>query len=156
MVGVPSVAGATIRSEDVFIESKLRVHHGAIDQNAVTPRQPQEIMDEIRKVLWNLGIEAQRDGEFKVKCIRKGKKKGDDNSPSVSHPQPPTAYGESSVDSGDEIRFSIELTRLKNLTGLYSVDIRRIKGQLWGFGWVYNQVLQNMQLNNSSEAPREE
>ncbi|KAH8922637.1 Pkinase-domain-containing protein [Atractiella rhizophila] len=185
-------------------------------QNAVTPRQPQEIMDEIRKVLWNLGIEAQRDGEFKVKCIRKGKKKGgrlglhwgeekgmapspssggfksffgrqkssnsvqlgnnpstdstldqsilspmspsmsDDNSPSVSHPQPPTAYGESSVDSGDEIRFSIELTRLKNLTGLYSVDIRRIKGQLWGFGWVYNQVLQNMQLNNSSEAPREE
>jgi len=27
---------------------------------------------------------------------------------------------------------------------LYSVDIRRMKGQLWAFGWVYGKVLEEL------------
>ncbi len=46
--------------------------------------------------------------------------------------QPPPLYGDASVDGGQEIRFSVEVTRIKNLPGLYSLDIRRMKGNLWG------------------------
>ena len=40
-------------------------------------------------------------------------------------------YGEG--DTGNEVRFSVEVSRMKNLSGLYSVDIRRLKGDLWAY-----------------------
>ncbi|KAF9580153.1 hypothetical protein BGW38_003314, partial [Lunasporangiospora selenospora] len=55
-----------------------------------------------------------------------------------------TLYGEDSFDSGDEIRFSIELCRIKNLHGLYSVDIRRVKGNLWAYKFLYYALLKEM------------
>ncbi|KAF9912545.1 hypothetical protein BX616_010298 [Lobosporangium transversale] len=55
-------------------------------------------------------------------------------------------YGEDSIDSGEEIRFSIELCRIKNLHGLYSVDIRRMKGNLWAYKFLYHAVLNTLDL----------
>ncbi|KAF9991356.1 hypothetical protein BGZ80_009193, partial [Entomortierella chlamydospora] len=55
-------------------------------------------------------------------------------------------YGEDSIDSGEEIRFSIELCRIKNLDGLYSVDIRRVRGNLWAYKFLYHAVLNTLDL----------
>ncbi|KAF9305881.1 hypothetical protein BG003_001184 [Podila horticola] len=55
-------------------------------------------------------------------------------------------YGEETIDSGEEIRFSIELCRIKNLHGLYSVDIRRMKGNLWTYKFLYHAVLNTLDL----------
>lgn len=44
--------------------------------------------------------------------------------------RPSPLYGDASVDGGQEIRFSVEVTKINNLPGLYSLDIRRMKGNL--------------------------
>lgn len=41
-----------------------------------------------------------------------------------------TAYGDPSQDAGDEVRFSVELTRIDRLNDMFSLDIRRLKGNL--------------------------
>ncbi|KAF9194537.1 hypothetical protein BGZ51_009100 [Haplosporangium sp. Z 767] len=60
---------------------------------------------------------------------------------------PEPLYGEESIDSGEEVRFSIELCRIKNLTGIYCVDIRRMKGNLWAYKFLYHAVLNTLDLN---------
>jgi Kinase associated domain 1 len=55
-------------------------------------------------------------------------------------------YGDESIDSGDEIRFSVELCKFKNLHGLYIVDIRRMRGNVWGYKFVYHQLLEALDL----------
>ena len=40
-------------------------------------------------------------------------------------------------DAGDEVRFSVELTRLDRLDGTYSIDIRRMKGNLRSYKFLY-------------------
>jgi hypothetical protein len=55
-------------------------------------------------------------------------------------------YGEEAIDSGEEIRFSIELCRIKNLHELYSVDIRRMKGNLWAYKFLYHAILNTLDL----------
>ncbi|KAF9432874.1 hypothetical protein BGZ76_010193 [Entomortierella beljakovae] len=56
-------------------------------------------------------------------------------------------YGEESIDSGEEVRFSIEVCRIKNLAGIYCVDIRRMKGNLWAYKFLYHAVLNTLDLN---------
>ncbi|KAF9911738.1 hypothetical protein EC991_002466 [Linnemannia zychae] len=60
---------------------------------------------------------------------------------------PEPLYGEESIDSGEEVRFSIELCRIKNLTGIYCVDIRRMKGNLWAYKFLYHAVLNTLDLD---------
>ena len=60
---------------------------------------------------------------------------------------PEPLYGEESIDSGEEVRFSIELCRIRNLSGIYSVDIRRMKGNLWAYKFLYHAVLNTLDLN---------
>ncbi|KAG0047690.1 hypothetical protein BGZ83_007298 [Gryganskiella cystojenkinii] len=60
---------------------------------------------------------------------------------------PEPLYGEESIDSGEEVRFSIELCRIRNLNGIYSVDIRRMKGNLWAYKFLYHAVLNTLDLN---------
>ncbi|KAF9908797.1 hypothetical protein EC991_009500 [Linnemannia zychae] len=55
-------------------------------------------------------------------------------------------YGEEAIDSGEEIRFSIELCRMKNLRGLYSVDIHRVKGNRWAYKFLYHAILNTLDL----------
>ncbi|CAO1634186.1 unnamed protein product [Parajaminaea phylloscopi] len=61
--------------------------------------------------------------------------------PTASQQLPPTIYGEARVDGGQEVRFSVEITRIKNLPGLYSLDIRRLRGPLTSYKFLYHNVL---------------
>jgi len=59
-----------------------------------------------------------------------------DQSPSPSN----TLYGDQSQDQGGEVRFSVELTRLDRLEDTYSLDIRRLKGNLKSYKFLYDCI----------------
>ena len=70
-----------------------------------------------------------------------------ESNPSLSTPtteQPPTTintlYGDQSQDQGGEVRFSVELTRLDRLDSTYSLDIRRLKGNLKSYKFLYDSL----------------
>ena len=58
-------------------------------------------------------------------------------------------YGEPSRDGGQEIRFYVQLTRIPTLRGLYSVDIRHVKGNHWTFQYLYQALLGRLDLGDS-------
>ncbi|RIA81870.1 hypothetical protein C1645_670654, partial [Glomus cerebriforme] len=130
----------------------LRVHHGAVDQSALTSRAPYEVFIVVKQTLVSMGIEIKREGDFKVRCVRRKRKIIDNGNDSTSSPinnhsnsiltTPEILYGDSTVDSGEEIRFAVELCRIKNLPGLYIVDIKRMKGNLWGYKFLYHTLLE--------------
>ncbi|BGP03410.1 CAMK/CAMKL/Kin4 protein kinase [Rhodotorula toruloides ATCC 204091] len=219
-----------------FVASKLRFHQGALDKNAITYRSPDEVIAEIKQALWNMGVDMAAEGEYKIKCVRKSRKKamatsaiqrsasssnvnaldrrlsltnapGLPQSPSMgfrsifgkkshantplhspslapsptltmpgtptastqehfdplsspmttsvsqfsmlslSSPQPLPVYGgEKSADAGDEVRFVVEMTRVRNLDKLYCVDVKRMKGGPWSYKHVYDQLLGALEL----------
>ena len=49
-------------------------------------------------------------------------------------------YGPLLQDRGDEVRFSVELTRLDRLDDTYSLDIRRLKGNLSSYKFLYDTL----------------
>lgn len=56
--------------------------------------------------------------------------------PAVHEP----VYGDRTVDQGDEVRFSVELTRIDGLDDTFSLDIRRLKGHLRSYKYLYDAV----------------
>ncbi|KAJ7778159.1 hypothetical protein B0H16DRAFT_879621 [Mycena metata] len=63
------------------------------------------------------------------------------NSSAVPLERPyPVVYGHQAEDVGDEVRFSVELTRLDRLKDTYSLDIRRLKGNLKSYKFLYDTV----------------
>ncbi|KAJ7157869.1 CAMK/CAMKL/Kin4 protein kinase [Mycena crocata] len=60
--------------------------------------------------------------------------------------QADTVYGVSTEDAGDEVRFSVELTRLDRLTDTYSLDIRRLKGNLRSYKFLYDMLRKRADL----------
>ncbi|KAI1795436.1 Pkinase-domain-containing protein [Ganoderma leucocontextum] len=55
-------------------------------------------------------------------------------------------YGDQQQDAGDEVRFSVELTRLDRLDDTYSLDIRRLKGNLRSYKFLYDTLRQRADL----------
>lgn len=53
---------------------------------------------------------------------------------------PDAVYGDLMEDIGDEVRFSVELTRLDRLKDMYSLDIRRLKGNLKSYKFLYDTL----------------
>ncbi|KAG6872682.1 hypothetical protein C0995_007660 [Termitomyces sp. Mi166 len=51
-----------------------------------------------------------------------------------------TTYGDPAQDAGDEVRFSVELTRIDRLNDTYSLDIRRLKGNLRSYKFLYDTL----------------
>lgn len=49
-------------------------------------------------------------------------------------------YGDISQDAGDEVRFSVELTRLDGLNDTYSLDIRRLRGNLRSYKFLHDII----------------
>ena len=47
-----------------------------------------------------------------------------------------------SVDNGDEVKFHVEVCRIKNLPGLYLLSIKRIRGSVWSFKYIYKTVIE--------------
>ncbi|KAI8091808.1 hypothetical protein BDF21DRAFT_356215, partial [Thamnidium elegans] len=141
---------------------KLRTHHGAVDQEALTSRPPALVFQQVKQTLKSLGLEFKRDGgEFKLKCARH-KKPIQASSKTIQHPhgnntpfrmllrRSTTIYGDVSVDPGDEVRFSVELCRIKNLPGLYIVDMRRMRGNVWAYKFIYRTLLDTLNLGGKS------
>ncbi|KAF4611670.1 hypothetical protein D9613_003682 [Agrocybe pediades] len=261
--------------------AQLRVHHGAVDKTTITTRPPPEVMAHVKKVLESMGVEAQMESEYKVRCVRIKKKKdiivpsasassssvgtaGGEGEPGqgglavltmagtaasngvdkrglplpspsgtfsattggmlrgllmrrqssqvASGVPPPSSsagnapantlafddehsvvvgepltingsnvasnvdpitpvmspgqnafplisggasgsgaggpvYGDPSQDAGDEVRFSVELTRLDRLNDTYSLDIRRLKGNLRSYKFLYDTLRQRADLS---------
>lgn len=67
-----------------------------------------------------------------------------ESNPSLATEQSPpptnTLYGDQSQDQGGEVRFSVELTRLDRLEDTYSLDIRRLKGNLKSYKFLYDSL----------------
>jgi len=61
---------------------------------------------------------------------------GEPSSPSGQAP----IYGDQTQDQGGEVRFSVELTRLDRLDDMYSLDIRRLKGNLKSYKFLYDSL----------------
>ncbi|EMD32832.1 hypothetical protein CERSUDRAFT_68519 [Gelatoporia subvermispora B] len=55
-------------------------------------------------------------------------------------------YGDTQQDQGDEVRFSVELTRIDRLDDTYSLDIRRLKGNLRSYKFLYDTLRQRADL----------
>ncbi|EKM52459.1 uncharacterized protein PHACADRAFT_186606 [Phanerochaete carnosa HHB-10118-sp] len=217
-------------SSSAVARGTIRVHQGAVDQSTITTAPPPDVMKQVKKVLEEMGVEIQIEGEYKYRCIRPKRKKtasgtnglreaggglaaftivgsaasngsqSADNClmtkvdkrglpvPSSSHSssgggmlrgllmrrqssqvsavaEPSSApdaalaavvpatdapaqltgepiYGSQQHDQGDEVRFSVELTRIDRLDGTYSLDIRRLKGNLRSYKFLYDTLRQ--------------
>ena len=62
------------------------------------------------------------------------------NSPVVHPAGHEPVYGDKSADQGDEVRFSVELTRIDRLDDTFSLDIRRLKGNLRSYKFLYDTL----------------
>jgi len=68
----------------------------------------------------------------------------DEDAPVIIEPSTihETAYGDPSQDAGDEVRFSVELTRIDRLNDTFSLDVRRLKGNLRSYKFLYDTIRQ--------------
>jgi len=57
-----------------------------------------------------------------------------------STPALETIYGDRGIDQGGEVRFSVELTRIDRLEDTLSLDIRRMKGDLRSYKFLYDTL----------------
>ena len=140
--------GLSIRTS-VFPPSQADVERSSRTSNALSPSPSTPAGSSIRSFLrrgsQQSGVTSPRAGSAVL-------------SPSATSSQimdgpdglPPPLYGDASVDGGQEIRFSVEVTKIKNLPGLYSLDIRRMKGNLWAYKFVYHALLDRCQLGSSN------
>ncbi|KAI8097981.1 kinase-like domain-containing protein [Gilbertella persicaria] len=155
-----------------FNDSKLRLHKGAVDQDALTSKAPNEVLQTIKESLSIMGIGMKRCHDFKVKCVRPARQHhGQYRSRKISaapfklffHPNATHSsndrrtqaagnviYGEQGIDSGDEVQFTVELSKIENLPGLYVVDIRRTRGNIWAFKFLYHTLLDLLNLSGQS------
>jgi len=62
----------------------------------------------------------------------------------ASPPEP--MYGDPTQDQGDEVRFYVELTKLEGLKDTYSIDIRRLKGNLRSYKFLYDCITERLVL----------
>jgi protein-serine/threonine kinase len=46
------------------------------------------------------------------------------------------------MDTGDEIKFNVELCRLKNLSGLYILHVNRVRGNAWSYKFIYQTIIE--------------
>lgn len=67
----------------------------------------------------------------------------------VPPPAPDSLYGDTSIDNGEEIRLAIELCRIKNFPNLYILDIKRLRGNVWSYKFLYHLILEKLQLNSN-------
>jgi hypothetical protein len=57
-------------------------------------------------------------------------------------------YGDK-LDQHDEVRFSIEVTRIDRLDDLLSLDIRRLKGNLKSYKFLYDIIREYVHLSRA-------
>ncbi|KAJ7057855.1 hypothetical protein C8F01DRAFT_1306950 [Mycena amicta] len=122
----------------------------------ITAGRPSEVMKHLWDVLAGMGVDIHVEGDFKYRCTRPAKRTGRERDrreisgdsrnkpaeqsavaiPASPTPQPPRP----DATPATEVRFSVELTRLDRLKDMYSVDIRRMKGNLKSYKFLYDTL----------------
>jgi len=154
------------------VDLALGYHRGAIDQTTITTQPPSKVMKQVSAMLRDMGVQIQEESTFRYRCIRP-KKSVDESTPAADSSsgsnlngaadctsvQPRgsgseratqcqcTLYGSASDDPADEVRFSVEVTKLSGLNGTYSLDIRRLKGSLKSYKFIYDTIRDRADLN---------
>ena len=57
-------------SSDALGAEVLGFHRGAIDQTTITTRPPGAVMTQVDAILFDMGVETQKEGPYKYRCIR--------------------------------------------------------------------------------------
>ncbi|VDB87315.1 unnamed protein product [Peniophora sp. CBMAI 1063] len=120
-------------------DERMRLHHGALDQAMVTSEAPLLVMESVRAELDSLGIIVEDDRRYRLRCVRPGR--------NTKNGQGNTIYGEPLYDVGDEVRFHLELTHATSLAGAYSLDIRRLKGNLRSYQFLHDTIRDRVALS---------
>lgn len=66
----PSLSSQATATAAGSEDSRLRVHMGVLDQSALSSKPPQDIMNEVIRVLMEMGMEVKRENEYRVRCTR--------------------------------------------------------------------------------------
>ncbi|KAG1233898.1 hypothetical protein G6F68_003087 [Rhizopus microsporus] len=109
---IPNYSGSvSSKSVTPSTFTDLRVYTGALNQSALTSKSPMEALLEITKILIILGIDVENDGGYKLICTRRASSSA-------------AIYGHSEIDSGEQVQFVIEICSLKDVFGLFCIDIQ--------------------------------
>ncbi|KAI9298958.1 Pkinase-domain-containing protein [Neoconidiobolus thromboides FSU 785] len=55
-------------------------------------------------------------------------------------------YGDASIDNGEEVRLAIEVCNVRSFPHLFIVDIKRLKGNIWSYKYLYHHILGQAKL----------
>jgi hypothetical protein len=58
---------STEKEEDPVV---LGLHRGAIDQTTITTQPPCTVMTQVTAILYDMGLEIQKESAFKYRCVR--------------------------------------------------------------------------------------
>jgi hypothetical protein len=157
--GDQTALAAALEKDSTVDDSHLSVHTGAVDKAALTSQAPGAVIKDITCILQILGIATQSEGRYKLICCRRKSKNApastNEDSSSVSDdditPQSnlEPIYGDISIDKGEEIRFTIEMCRFRNLPGLYIVNMKRVRGNAWTYKFLYHKLIDLLNVGNS-------
>lgn len=106
-------------------------------------------MTRVSAVLHEMGFGIQEKSSFKYRCTTAKNDQAAENTSPLPSPGLPNnaSYGSPSDDSADEVRFSVELTKIAGLNGTYILDIRRLKGSLTRYKVIYDTIRNKLELN---------
>lgn len=168
--------------------SRLKYHHGPIDQRALSSKDPWSLLTDIATALIKQGMQVSfSDQPCRIKVVRQsnltrgsaGSIKsshsthslaglitsfplslmrrikymatfgtsynsgfdGSSTSSSSSRSQGPPSAASPTGGNQEEIRLYIEIQRIKNLPGLYLVEFKRLKGNIWAFKKLYQELI---------------
>ncbi|CAG8471044.1 6487_t:CDS:2 [Acaulospora colombiana] len=107
------------------VDLKLRVHHGAVDQDALTSRPPYEVFIVVKQTLVSMGIEIKRESEFKVRCVRRKRKQIENGKSKDNKSQKNKDNSQASENSENGVDSSIEKKRRKYTTSPLKTFLRR-------------------------------
>ncbi|RKP37253.1 hypothetical protein BJ085DRAFT_10771, partial [Dimargaris cristalligena] len=122
----------------------LKLHRGAVDQNSLTSLPPDEVFQRVKQIIFDMGLEVYKESDYKIKCIRPSSKAIPPASGSPAGPQtvsdngsPAPVYGELYIDAAGEVRLTVDICKLKNLPHLLTVRVRRQRGNIWSYKFLY-------------------
>ncbi|KAI8622512.1 kinase-like domain-containing protein [Chytriomyces sp. MP71] len=180
-------------------ERVLRVHSGPADKNAMSSRDPLELLMDLENVFeqklgWIVQSNGSASGEYKLRVLKpRGVMVGPSKIPADADgtlapdvakehvvdpkmnqiveslpislikrvrnlvytlgPGASKGYDGKSLgsDTGlrgmeEEMTFSVEVQKLKDLKGMHVVEFRRVKGDIWGFKRLYTTIILEMPL----------
>jgi Kinase associated domain 1 len=137
----------------------MRYHTGPIDQRVLSSRDPTTLVTLIKKTCYKLDLEiiSSSTDPYKFKVLRNGIIKGNFVSAILDkisifgrdrgYDGTEIAKNELPLPDQESIKVYISVRRIKNLKGLYTVDVKRVRGDVWQFKRVYEDFVEALELN---------